>query len=170
MEYVLALRYYLSFAFFSEKIRSSLRDFCTVRSPSTITSMYSSIAGDVNISMLSDLLNAMNESVMEPVDWRLMKERPIFVHNIEELIREFQRDLQAKEIIKRFKHFQHWLVFLFFVGLFSGVAEIAFLKSVGTYLMGNIVWMLCCLSLYVTIKLIIRDWKKELYASGQESR
>lgn len=170
MEYVLALRYYLSFAFFSEKIRSALRDFCTVRSPSTITSTHSSIAGDVNKSILSNLLTAMNESAMEPVDWLIMKERPLFVHNIEELIREFQRDLQAKKIIKRFRHFQHWLVFLFFVGLFSGVAEIVILKSVGTYLIGNIVWMLCCLSLYVTIKLVIRDWKKELYVSGQESR
>lgn len=174
-----SLRYVLSFAVSSEKIVSELSDFCTVLShvendifPSIDVDWrsYSNVADSPNFTLLRDMLIATNESVKESVDWSSVMVTPVFVSNLEELTKKSQLNEQITAIINKLKQYKNLLVVLFFVGMLAAIVEIALIKSVGTYLMGNIIWMLCCVSLYVTIKLIIRDWKKEIYASGKEER
>lgn len=172
-----SFRYVLSFAVSSGKIVNALRNFCTACSHGGITSVIdtdllssASIEGSPYFSMLNDMLLATSESVKESVDWSYIRTKPVFISNLKELMQSSLQNKRVTEIVNKFRLFRTWVAVLFFVGIFAAIAEIVLTRSISVCLFVNIIWMLCCLSLYVTTKLIIKDWTKSINVRGKKKR
>ena len=175
MQNVLSLRYFLSFAVSSEKIVEALGSFCTAYPRGEIdflgiSSGLSTSSSISNNSCFGNIIESENIVAKELIDWKAIKEKPYFFSNLNELLKNIQPDPQIINVINRFNLIKNVLVFMFFLGLVSGIVGIAITKTIGAYLLINITWMMCCISLYITAKLIIKEWKNELYVRKKEKR
>ena len=174
-----SFQYALSVVEYSEKtesIKNALTGFCKDYYRNIVATSFdinlfahSNPLASHDFHQICDALLMMNESITASNDWPNTMDKAVFISNIEGLLRSVHLNNQAKNIISKFRLIKNCVITLFFVGILAAVADIVITKSINAYLLGIAVWLLCCLSLYVTMKLILRDWKKSLNG-GEKKR
>ena len=67
---------------------------------------------------------------------------------------------EVRTFIKRCRIISYFLLFCSFLCIFGGFLRIFLHQKVDAYFICFVIISFCCLSLFVTLRLIIREWKK----------
>ncbi len=111
-----------------------------------------------------DILSEMSITTEHiEVDLTAADAREIFRRNLVYLKKCPTRDYAIAEVIKKFQIAMYSFSVLGLLGIIAAIIAISINKVVGIYLVTYIIWVLCCISLVVTLKLIITEWKRLRY-------
>lgn len=83
---------------------------------------------------------------------------------IEEILKKYDKaNVSALSVLNKIKMIKRCVLIALWAGVFSGFSWIFIRESIDMYLFCFLMWILCCTSLWVTLKYIIRDWEKNKY-------
>lgn len=78
-----------------------------------------------------------------------------------------QRTKYIYGMISRYTLMKNIMLALLIIGIASLVLHISLCGAIGSFIKVYIVWILGCLSLFITAKLIIKEWTRKKYAKSR---
>ncbi len=142
---------FFNFHGFSKKGSSDGRSHLQIR-------FYSNTKSD--LEKYRDILSEMSTTECIDVDLTVIEAREIFRRNLVYLKKCQTRDYVIAEVIKKFQIAMYSFCILGLMGIIAAVFAISVNKVIGIYLVTYIIWVLCCISLVITLKLTISEWKR----------
>ena len=94
------------------------------------------------------------------IDLTVPEARDVFRRNLVSLKMCQTRDYVIAEVIKKFQIAMYSFCILGLLGIVAAVFAISVNKVIGIFLVTYVIWVLCCISLVITLKLTISEWKR----------
>lgn len=118
-----------------------------------------------DLSKYVDVINCLDDSIFSntPINWDEIAVDSIFSKNIYRLTADLKRDQLINEVISHYRCMRNIMFLLMLVGILAAVIHISIRRVVGMFVIGYLIWTLCCLSLFTTAGLIIKEWKRKKY-------
>lgn len=79
------------------------------------------------------------------------------------LERSNKEKIIAKQFINKCKKFKKIVLLLMVSGILSAIVSVLVRNVIDTYLFCYMIWILCCISLWITLNLLIKDWTQNKY-------
>ena len=93
----------------------------------------------------------------------LIKERLNIKEIVNTIIETYNKNYQFGLFLEKCKRIKVLIIFALLFGIVCSIVSVLFRNVIDAYLFCFLVWDLSCLSLLVTLELIIKDWKDNQY-------
>lgn len=85
------------------------------------------------------------------------------------ILKQNTKSLKITLFIEQCKRIEFIIIVAFLLGIIGSAAMILLRNTVDAYFFCFLVWILSCISLWVTLRLIINDWKDNRYGKGTKN-
>ncbi len=85
------------------------------------------------------------------------------------ILKQNTKSLQISLFMEKCKRIEFILIIALLLGIIGSATMILLRNTVDAYFFCFFVWILSCISLWVTLRLIINDWKDNQYGKGTKN-
>lgn len=123
---------------------------------SKLMPLHSTDTKKLHFDITQELLNVHRKTINEIplIEWSNELIKNIIVEDI---------DLETEIFITKCKKIQLGVISAFVLGILASVIIVCFRRVLDIYMFVFLVWSLSCTSLWITLEIIIKDWKKNKY-------
>ena len=97
------------------------------------------------------------------VDLKINASAIEIAETIESVLQDEINHYKALRVIRNYQIMQYSLIFALVLGFIAMIVTASYRNAIDLYVFCFFIWVLCCISLLVTLRIIIRDWKQNKY-------